>query len=232
MGSQEAIVYGIRQQVKNFRSDIVITMDGDGQDNVQAILDLLTEVEPGTIIVAQRTGKRPEGIRFNCLYFLYKKIFSYLTKITPDFGNFVAFDQSIADHIAKSPHFNITYSLALPLVGKIKKIPVQRLNRLNSESRIGFQGLVNHAIRSTLPYLNVIAMRIAILSSVPACIDFVLAITTSFLRIFMPKYTFPNWATTIAFGVTIIALQLFTVCLILFLTASLYRHISFSKSNF
>ena len=231
MGSQEAIIYGIRQQVKNYRSDIIVTMDADGQDDLNAIPHLLNEVKPNTITVAQRTGKRPEGARFKCLYFLYKKIFSFLTKITPDFGNFAAFDQSIADQIARSPHFNITYSMALPLVSKIKRIPVERLNRLNGKSRIGFQGLIDHAICSTLPYLNVIAMRIAILSLVPALLGFVLVAITSFLRIFMLEYTFTNWATTIASGVTIIALQLFTICLILFLSASLYRQFVSSKSR-
>lgn len=231
MGSQEAIVYGIRHQAKHSRSDLVLVIDADGQDDARAVPVLLNKVEPHTIVVAQRIGKRPEGVLFGCLYFFYKKIFYYLTNIVPDFGNFSAYDQSVADHIARSPYFNITYSMALPLVGKITKVPVTRLKRLSGKSKIGSQGLFNHAIRSTLPHLDVIAMRIAILSSVPTFAGLALVIVSSFLRIFEPEYAFPNWATTIAFGVMGMSLQLFTVCLILFLTASLYRQIASSKSD-
>jgi len=229
MGSQEAINFGIRQQVKRFRADFVMVMDADGQDEPEVIPELLKQVKPNTIAVAKRVGRRPEGMLFNILYALYKKGFHILTNVTPDFGNFSAYDQAMADRIAKSPNFTITYCLALPLAGNITKVSFKRLQRIRGKSKIGFQGLFNHAILSTLPHLNKIAQRIAIFSSVLVLIGLALAGTSMFLRIFMPDYAFPNWATTITFGTVTMALQLFTICLILFLFASLYRFIASSK---
>jgi hypothetical protein len=55
-------------------------------------------------------------------------------------------------------------------------------------------------------------------------------VVSSFLRLFVPRYAFPNWATTIAFGAATLALQLFTVCLILFLVASLSRQIAATRA--
>jgi len=229
MGSQEAINFGIRQQVENFKADLVMVMDADGQDEPEVIPELLKRVQPNTIVVAKRVGKRPEGMLFNILYALYKKGFHILTNVTPDFGNFSAYDQAMADRISKSPNFNITYSLALPLAGKIIKVPAKRQQRIKGKSRIGFQGLFNHAILSILPYLNIMAQRIAIFSSVLILIGLALAGTSMFLRIFMSDYAFPNWATTITFGTVTMALQLFMICLILFLFASLYRFIASFK---
>jgi hypothetical protein len=231
MGSQEAIVYGIRHQARRLRADCVVTMDSDGQDDVHAIPLLLARVSPGTIAVAQRIGKRPEGFAFRCAYALYKRLFRLLTRVTPDFGNFAAYGQPVADQISRSPLFHVTYSLALPKVGTLVRVPVSRLHRYQGRSRVGVQGLFDHALRSSLPYLNTIALRVAAFSLVPATLGILLMLISSFLRLFMPVYAFPNWATTIAFGAAMLALQLLTICLVLFLVASLSRQIAASRAT-
>jgi len=230
MGSQEALVHGIREQARRFRADVVVTMDADGQDDLRAIPKLMATVEPGVIAVARRTGRRPEGLTFRMAYAVYKLAFRLLTQITPDFGNFAAFDQSVADHISRSPHFHVTYSLALPKAARIVRVPVARLPRRHGRSRVGVQGLFDHAVRSALPHLNTIALRMAAFSLAPATVAILLMVVSSFLRLFVPRYAFPNWATTIAFGAATLALQLFTVCLILFLVASLSRQIAATRA--
>lgn len=230
MGSQEAVVCGLREQARHHRADIVVTMDADGQDDPKAIPLLLERLEAGTIVVARRTGRRPEGLTFRCAYATYKAGFRMLTRITPDFGNFAAFDQSVADRIIRSPHFHVTYSLALPKIGAIVKVPVPRLPRRHGRSRVGVQGLFDHAVRSALPHLNVIALRMAAFSLAPAVLALLLMMVASFLRLVAPRYAFPNWATTIAFGAATLAVQLFTICLLLFLVASLSRQIAASRA--
>ncbi len=231
MGSQEAILYGIRHEVKNIKSDLVLTMDSDGQDDVKEIKRLLESVEGNGISVAQRIGKRPEGKTFGSLYFLYKKGFYYLTGIKPDFGNFAAYNKDIANHISHSPHFGITYSLALPLISELKRIPIKRLSRIDGKSKIGYQGLFVHGLRSILPHLINVSIRVAKVASIPMFFGIILVLTSFMLRIFVPKYAFPNWATTISFGVAVISLQLLTVCLLLFITAILSRQISLRRSG-
>ncbi|MBN1426623.1 glycosyltransferase [Candidatus Fermentibacteria bacterium] len=229
MGSQEAIVYGIREQVRRFRADYVVTMDADGQDDPAAIAELIDCARGGSIAVAQRTGRRPEGRLFRSMYALYKRLFRVLTGVTPDFGNFAAFSQVMADQIARSPFFHVTYSMALPKLGTIARVPVPRRARAHDRSRVGAQGLFDHALRSSLPHLNTIALRVATFSLVPATLGILLALTSSFLRLCVPVYAFPNWATTIAFGAAMLALQLLTICLVLFLVASLSRQIAASR---
>lgn len=231
MGSQEAIVYGIRWVCAQQQCDYIVTMDADGQDDPAAIPALLDVARTGKIAVAQRTGPRPEGVRFSLLYGIYKALFRLLTGITPDFGNFAAYPRAIAEHISRSPYFSITYSLALPLVGDIVRVPVRRLPRACGESRVGYHGLFVHALRSAFPHLLVIAMRVTRVALVIMAAGMLLALTTSFMRIFLPKYAFPNWATTIALGVVGISLQLLTICLVLFVAAIITRQVGSLKSD-
>lgn len=230
MGSQEALVFGLRHQARFHRAQYVVTMDADGQDDPRAIPTLLEHVRQGVVVVAKREGRRPEGRAFRTAYALYKLVFRLATQVTPDFGNFAAFTQEVADLIVRSPHFHVTYSLALPKAGPLVRVPVARLPRRAGRSRVGVQGLFDHAVRSALPHLNTIAFRTALFSLVPSAIAVALTATSSFLRIFMPRYAFPNWATIIAFGAATLALQLFTVCLLLFLVASLSRQVAATRA--
>lgn len=226
MGSQEAILYGIRYEVQNIKSDLILTMDSDGQDDVREIKTLLESVAENEISVAQRVGKRPEGKIFGGFYFIYKKIFYYLTGIMPDFGNFAAYKRDIALHISCSPHFSITYSLALPLIAEIKRIPVKRLERIASNSRVGYHGLFVHGIRSIFPHLIKVSLRLAKIACIPMLLSIILVLVSFVMHIFVPQYAFPHWITTILFGAAIVSTQLLIVCLILFTTAILTRQMS------
>ena len=139
MGHQEAIVYGLRwcllvprdEPAVGLDDRAFVTMDADGQDDPAAIGRLLEAVRPGEVAVAQRVGKRPEGLAFSMLYSLHKKIFQILVGFAPDYGNFAAFDARVARHIAMSPMFDIAYSLSLPLIAPIRRVPVHRRPRLS-----------------------------------------------------------------------------------------------------
>lgn len=226
MGAAEAFLFGLRREAAGPRSDVVLTLDADGQDDPAAIPALLAAIGPGIAAVAQRVGWRPEGTRFAFGYALYRRLFRFFVGFTPDFGNFAAFDRALADHVVRSPHFEFAYAMALPLVARLARVPVRRLPRSHGETRAGWRGLADHALRSLLPHLRFIAVRMAALTGIVTLGGGTFAAVAAALRIFAPAYAFPNWATIIAFGVVIVSLQLFLVCLLLFLVASLTRQIA------
>ena len=239
MGHQEAVVFGIRHCVlspaakpagRSGQERIFVTMDADGQDDPDCIGTLLEAVQPGEIVVAQRIGKRPEGRAFSMLYFLYKRLFQVLVGFVPDFGNFAAFDARIARQIAVSPHFDIAYSLSLPLVAPIRRIPVQRLRRLAGNPKVGYMGLLDHSLQLLLPHWKAILRRVSIASAIVGGASLGLALVTSLIRLFTPAYAFPNWATTVAFGSLILCIQLLTLCAVLYFIGSLFRQIAVSSA--
>ncbi len=231
MGAAEAFLFGLRREAVDPRSDLVLTLDSDGQDDPRALAALLAAVAPGTAAVAQRVGRRPEGRAFALGYGFYRRAFRFFVGFTPDFGNFAAFDRAMADHVSRSPHFDTAYAMALPLVARLVRVPVPRLPRTHGETRMGWKGLGDHALRSMLPHLRFIAMRMASLLLIVALLGGSFALVAGTLRVFAPTYAFPNWATIIAFGVTSICLQLLLVCLLLFLVASLTRQIALARRD-
>ncbi|MDE3084035.1 MAG: glycosyltransferase [Verrucomicrobiota bacterium] len=231
MGHQEALVFGIKRCLELFPSaqpaeEIFVTLDADGQDDPRAVPALVGAVQPGTVVVAQRAGQRPEGWKFRLFYGCYKRVFRLLVGFYPDFGNFAAFDADVARQIALSPHFDMAYSLALPLVARLQRIPVARLPRIKGESRFSFEGLIDHAFRLFIPHWKRIVRRVFIASALIIGVSVLFGLFTASLRIFLPRYAFPNWASTINFGVAIISLQLLTLSALTFFVGSISRQIS------
>lgn len=142
LGSQEAIMHGLRQLPEGDLPDLVITMDSDGQDDISALPLLIRESlkNPDSIVVAQRVGNRPEGVRFSIGYEIYKLGFWLLTGIRPDFGNYAAYGGRTAGRIARNPMLGPAYSMALPLVAPLIRLPVCRLPRLHGQARVGWSG--------------------------------------------------------------------------------------------
>jgi len=223
LGSQGAIVFGIKEGLKQFKSDYFVVMDADGQDDQEAINGLIENCNDQTIAVAQRVGKRPEGFMFRILYYLFKVIFKLFVSVTPDFGNFSAFTHIKAKQIAESPLFSVTFSLCLPLISDIKRVPVRRLPRIDGKSKVGYSGLFFHGIQSISPYLHIVATRAAIIASGLASIGFFMILGLVYLKLFQTDMVFPNWVSIIIIGISMFSLQLMTICLMLFLNASLYR---------
>lgn len=227
LGSQSALVYGLRNIKSNY--DYVITMDSDGQDDVTKINQLLEAVDkyPGSIAVAMRSGKRPEGRRFNIGYGVYKLIFRILTGITPDFGNYAAFSSEVAERIIKSPDCDMTYSMALPIIAPLVRIPIPRLIRTEGESRVGWKGLFEHSLRSTLPHLRTISLRVFFFSCIVIFIATIIAGTSVFLKIFSPQHATPVWPTVVVMSSALLSVQLIGISMVLFLFAFVSRQISF-----
>lgn len=86
MGSQEAIVYGIRWVCAHQPCDFILTMDADGQDDPSAIPALLDVARTGKIAVAQRTGARPEGWCFRLAHRIDKLLLHFMARISLEIG--------------------------------------------------------------------------------------------------------------------------------------------------
>jgi hypothetical protein len=231
LGSQGALVFGLRTIKSKY--DYVITMDSDGQDDVKKIKLLLESVKknPESIAVAMRSGTRPEGRRFNIGYGLYKIIFRILTGITPDFGNYAAYSNEVAERIIKSPDFDMTYSMALPIIAPLVRIPITRLIRTEGESRVGWKGLFEHSLRSTLPHLRTISLRVFFFSCIVIFLATIIAGTSVFLKIFLPQHATPVWPTVVVMSSALLSVQLIGISMVLFLFAFVSRQISFMSKT-
>jgi hypothetical protein len=224
LGHQKAIAIGISYLANENNDDVIIVMDGDGEDRAEDILAMNNEhrKNPKQIIFAKRQ-KRMRGLAYGFLYIIYKSIFRIFTGKFISFGNFclIPGEKLVAlAHISEIwNHFSggiirsrMPYTTVL----------INRGKRTFGQSKMNFISLIIHGISSISVYIDVVSVRLLVF--------FGCLILFSILAIFgvvgVRLYTdlaIPGWASTIGIGLILIILQSFFVLLILSFIILSYR---------
>ncbi|MGR3812427.1 glycosyltransferase family 2 protein [Jiulongibacter sp. NS-SX5] len=150
MGHQEAIRQGllfINHFIDEYES--VIVMDSDGEDDPAAILKGL-EFDEYDIIVFER-GKRNEGWKFQIGYLLYKVLFRIVTGKSITFGNYSILKANVVRAISQQKFYHFPGFLSKQKY-RIKKIKFDRRSRINGVSKMSYNGLVLHGLKSLVEY--------------------------------------------------------------------------------
>ena len=213
VGHQRAIAIGLCVAAQDHDADAVLIMDADGEDPPHAILALTRGIgdRKDFCFVAQRK-KRIETISFKLFYLLYKTFFRVVTGKVISFGNFSILSQSYVDRLVMvSDLWNNLPAAILRSRLPIDLVPVHRGRRYAGKSHMNLISLIVHGLSSMSVYADTIFVRLLLLSSGLFIVGIALIFLVFTLRLFFPNHATPGWATTVAFGITIILLQaLFT----------------------
>jgi hypothetical protein len=218
LGHQRAIVFGLRATKHRFRAaDYIITMDSDGEDRPQDVVELLRVLRTrvgrlDAVVIARRT-KRTEPMLFRFLYAGFLVLFRVLTGTTIRSGNFAAlrgdFVRSAIDH----PSFDLCYSSSLVKLNPQRiDVPCPRGTRFAGHSRMGIQGLLIHGIRMMLPFADRIAVR--------SLVFFATALVTTIVAAFallVSTLAFGADVSSVLVGVLVAAAALCGLSLVMFL---------------
>ena len=165
LGHQRALVCGLRKLGREVgQDDIVVTMDGDGEDRPEDLLALIQELVegPGTprkVVLARRT-RRHVGLLFRVLYFFFVLLFRSLTGTVVKTGNFAAYRGWIVRHVISHPHFDVSYSASLISLNlDVHLKPCPRGRRYAGRSKMSPMRLVRHGFGMLMPFLDRIAVR-------------------------------------------------------------------------
>jgi glycosyltransferase involved in cell wall biosynthesis len=213
LGHQRAIVYGLRHLVPSLDdSDVVITMDSDGEDQPADVPRLLTALEAGgsALVLAERT-KRSEPLLFRVLYVMFRLLFRMLAGITVLSGNFAAQRGDSLKATVHHPSFNLCYSSTLLALRRpTTTVPCARGRRFAGRSRMNTSALIAHGIRMLLPFGERIAARML----VGAALTFVAFVTFLILG---ATGTMAAGAGTVGFALTLAAAAAFVITFVGFL---------------
>ena len=112
LGHQRAIAIGLCYLTKKAKNDdVVLVMDGDGEDRARDMSLLIeTSLKEDKIVFAKRK-RRHEGMIFKGFYLVYQIIFRVLIGKTIDFGNFSSISIKIIEN-------TITPQLKMSIGGK------------------------------------------------------------------------------------------------------------------
>ncbi|PIW30706.1 MAG: hypothetical protein COW30_01660 [Rhodospirillales bacterium CG15_BIG_FIL_POST_REV_8_21_14_020_66_15] len=223
LGQQRAIAVGLATLAEREDAQVVVVMDGDGEDRPRDIPALANGVLAGTseITVAGR-GRRDDAMTMKALRWAYRKVFSVMTGETLPYGNFSAIGGRALRRIVLMEELWTHFPATLRRVGyPIDVIDFDRGHRYAGNSKYNLVSLTVHALRSFVPFSETVLARV-----LWACgIVTALSLGTLFVAATMKGlgYTEPGWLTVVAGAVLTIVLQVGAIALITLLIASTGR---------
>lgn len=215
MGHQRAISIGLAVAAEYMDAKCIIVMDSDGEDRPVDIRSLISASEqfPGNVICARRT-KRSETAWFRVGYWMYRRLFRFLTGEEMDFGNFCLIPCGVLPKITHS--FDTWNHLPGSLLRSrlpLRKIAVSRGTRYAGRSSMNPTTLVVHGLSAISVFIDRVMVRLlAILSGLVAITCISIAIVL-FVR-FGTDLAIPGWTTTVFGFIGVFLLQLILISVI------------------
>lgn len=158
-GHQAAICAGLDHAT----GDLVVVMDGDGQDPPGAILRFLAQREAGyDVVYAQRVARKEGGLLRAAYYTFYRTVAALSdTPLPLDAGDFALLSRRVVDAIRATPERQRYLRGLRTWVGfRQIGIPVERGERMAGESKYGARALVRLAFDGIFAF-SVVPLRAA-----------------------------------------------------------------------
>ncbi len=223
-GHQRAIALGLSYVAKEFPCDKVIVMDADGEDAPKDINDLVkaSNSQPDKIIFARRT-RRQEGFIFQFFYAIYKYVFKQLTGSVITFGNFSIIPQRQLQRLVHvSEIWNNFPGGVIKSRLSYDSIPLERAKRLAGNSKMNFSSLVLHGLSAISVLIDIVAVRILILSIFMGMFAAIGLLVVLYFKI-ITDLSIPGWASQLGSALLLMILQLFLISLFLVFMVLQYR---------
>lgn len=165
-GHQRAIVASLRFiSEKMNKDDLVVTMDGDGEDNpsdIPKLLEVLLESVDTQIVLAKRTS-RSENLKFKIMYICFKMFFSLMTGTKIISGNFAVQTAKNVERTIFRSSFDLCYSSSLVALNpNLRYVPCARSSRYEGYSKMNTYSLISHGIRMLMPFWERISVRLLV----------------------------------------------------------------------
>ncbi len=214
LGHQKAIFMGLIYTLDN-PVDKIIIMDSDGEDNPNNITKLIEyNLKKNKNIVAKRI-KRKESISFVIFYQIYKFIFSFLTGLNLNFGNFSIINYNVVQKILNiENNFNHYAASILKVDKKLFRLPIEKNVRFAGKSKMSFINLITHGLDAISIFRKEVIVRVILFSVIGELILLITAIIIFYLR-FFTNLLITGQTTTVLFFLIVIGFVFISICLLL-----------------
>lgn len=218
LGHQRAIAIGLSYIQDNLQDyDGVVVMDSDGEDKPEYIEKLIRRAKESSFskVVFAKRGKRSEKFIFRLFYIIYKIVFRLLTNNKISFGNFSFIPGPLLLHVISLPDLWNHYSGSIIRSRfNFDTVPIDRGTRYFGETKMNFNSLILHGLSSISIYLDVVTVKLLIITIVGFFIATASLFTVFILRIFT-SYSIPGWASNISLTLANIILVMLIILLLL-----------------
>jgi glycosyltransferase involved in cell wall biosynthesis len=196
LGHQRAIAVGLAYLEDSLSADVVLIMDGDGEDDpadVPRLLERLEE-EAGEMIVFAERARRSESVLFRIFYGLFKLMHVLLTGKRVRVGNFSAIPRRrLSSLVVVAELWNHYAAAVFRSHQPYCMIPTRRARRLSGSSTMNFVSLVTHGLSAISVYSDVVGVRLLVMAILMAFFTFAGVIAAVSIR-FATNLAIPGWA--------------------------------------
>jgi len=229
MGHQEAIRQGLIY-AKSLNRNIsgIIVMDSDGEDDPNAIVDLIA-LEDFDIVFVER-GKRKESLSFRLGYFNYRLLFKLVTGKSISFGNYSIISPLVLSAIVNQSFFHYAGFLSKQKF-KTSNIRYDRQERIDSHSKMSYKNLVFHGLYSLIEYAEEIVFFLLKIFFVILIISFILAGFVLYSKYISHK-AISGWASSIGTNLVLSGLIIMSTALNSLLMLSIKKSINQNGNQF
>jgi glycosyltransferase involved in cell wall biosynthesis len=154
VGHQAAIYQGLLYS-QDINSDKFIIMDSDGEDDPEAIAELVRLNDYDIVNVAR--GRRKESVSFQASYYIYRFIFKIITGKILNFGNYCMIRKRVLQTSCYTSFIHFAAHLSKQKV-KSTSIIYNRLKRIDGKSKMNLTSLIHHAFKSFVEYAEELLM--------------------------------------------------------------------------
>jgi hypothetical protein len=197
LGHQRAIAIGLAYAESQLSHQVVVVMDGDGEDDPVDVPRLLARLrgEGSTKIVFAERTRRSESLSFRVCYALYRVAHRILTGRGVRVGNFSAVPRvRLASLVAVSALWNHYAAAAYQSKQPICTIPTQRAPRIHGTSRMNVVALVAHGLSAISVQSEIVGVRLVVMAIAVAVFASLGLLTTVAVRT-LTALAIPGWAT-------------------------------------
>lgn len=220
LGHQRAIAVGLAFVHSSRPCDVVVVMDGDGEDkpsDIPRLLDRLHAEQQAKIVFAERT-RRSESLLFRFFYRFYRVLHKLLTGVAVRVGNFSALPYAALDTLVVVSELWNHYAAAvfksrLPYT----TVPTERGRRLSGQSRMDFAALVVHGLSALSVYGDILGVRLLVMATALVLL-LGLGILLAIVIRLATTLAIPGWATYTTGILLLILLQIMIIAVLFVFT--------------
>ena len=152
---------GLKYISENSDFDLVIPMDGDGEDRPVELGPLLCKgYEHSDKVITANRVKRSEGLFFKFCYLAHKYLTFIFTGQNIKYGNYVCLPKSIVNEMINEPATWNSFSGSLAKIAKVRKsIPSERGKRYFGPSKMSFINLLKHSFSIIAVFKTTVLIR-------------------------------------------------------------------------
>lgn len=220
IGHQRAIAIGLAYIEENVAFQAVVVMDGDGEDNPEDVLRLITrcqEYDYRKLVFAQRT-RRSESWKFRFFYLIYKGLYKLLTGQDVRVGNFSIIPHQIVSRLVVVSEIWNHYAAGV-LKAKVPytEIPCRRSLRLAGHPQMNFVSLVSHGLSAISVYGDVVGVRLLVASFFLIILTIIAILSVLAIRA-ITTLAIPGWTSYLVTLFVVIIMQLVLVSMFFIFT--------------